>query len=279
MELLRHNRPNDAAPKLVLNQVGQPKRPEIPVKDFAETFGVEPSTGAGVRSLCCSDRRPTTGRCWPNWDRNRRRWTACASWPAMITGRKQAERESRAVAFLAVEGKEKSLSDVRKARRDRDQRQAAACGDAGRASARPSSTRRATPPRRRRRRHAVQPRAFAADERSEDYYQIKTTIFSALIDTIDLAQLAQLDPDSAREEIRDIVNEIISIKAVVMSIAEQEHLLQDICNDVLGYGPLEPLLGARRHRRHHGQRRRARLHRSRRQGAAHHRSASATMRS
>src|SRR5947209_765700 len=81
-----------------------------------------------------------------------------------------------------------------------------------------------------------------AEQRSEDYYQIKTTIFNALIDTIDLAQLAQLDADSAREEIRDIVNEIISIKAVVMSIAEQEHLLQDICNDVLGYGPLEPLL-------------------------------------
>src|SRR6185436_1154319 len=81
-----------------------------------------------------------------------------------------------------------------------------------------------------------------ADTRSDDYYQIKSTIFSALIDTIDLAQLAQLDPDSAREEIRDIVNEIISIKAVVMSIAEQEALLQDICNDVLGYGPLEPLL-------------------------------------
>src|SRR5581483_5636418 len=86
------------------------------------------------------------------------------------------------------------------------------------------------------------PVPLAGDNRSEDYYQIKTTIFNALIDTIDLAQLAQLDPDSAREEIRDIVNEIISIKAVVMSIAEQEHLLQDICNDVLGYGPLEPLL-------------------------------------
>jgi pilus assembly protein CpaF len=74
-------------------------------------------------------------------------------------------------------------------------------------------------------------RVVVTDNKSEDYYQIKTTIFSALIDTIDLAQLAQLDPDSAREEIRDIVNEIISIKAVVMSIAEQEHLLQDICND------------------------------------------------
>ncbi len=36
--------------------------------------------------------------------------------------------------------------------------------------------------------------------------------------------------------------EIISIKNVVMSVAEQETLLEDICNDVLGYGPLEPLL-------------------------------------
>jgi hypothetical protein len=29
---------------------------------------------------------------------------------------------------------------------------------------------------------------------------------------------------------------------IAMSIAEQEELLDDICNDVLGYGPLEPLL-------------------------------------
>ncbi|MEP0707573.1 MAG: CpaF family protein [Parvibaculum sp.] len=84
--------------------------------------------------------------------------------------------------------------------------------------------------------------ARTGDHRSENYYQIKTTIFNALIDTIDLTQLAQLDAESAREEIRDIVNEILSIKNVVMSISEQEALLQDICNDVLGYGPLEPLL-------------------------------------
>jgi pilus assembly protein CpaF len=67
-------------------------------------------------------------------------------------------------------------------------------------------------------------------------------IFGALIEAIDLSQLARLDPENAREEIRDIVNEIISIKNVVMSISEQEELLDDICNDVLGYGPLEPLL-------------------------------------
>jgi pilus assembly protein CpaF len=39
-----------------------------------------------------------------------------------------------------------------------------------------------------------------------------------------------------------VVSEIIAIKNLAMSIAEQEELLEDICNDVLGYGPLEPLL-------------------------------------
>jgi pilus assembly protein CpaF len=77
---------------------------------------------------------------------------------------------------------------------------------------------------------------------SETYYQVKATIFGALIEAIDLTQLSKLDGESAREEIRDIVNEIIAIKNIVMSIAEQEELLDDICNDVLGYGPLEPLL-------------------------------------
>jgi pilus assembly protein CpaF len=89
---------------------------------------------------------------------------------------------------------------------------------------------------------APEPRRSGARERSEAYYDTKSQVFSALIDTIDLTQLAKLDADSAREEIRDIVNDIIAIKNFAMSIAEQEELLEDICNDVLGYGPLEPLL-------------------------------------
>ena len=82
----------------------------------------------------------------------------------------------------------------------------------------------------------------AVEQRSEEFYRVKSVLFTALIETIDLGQLAQLDQRSAREEIRDIVAEIVSIKNVVMSITEQEALLEDICNDVLGYGPLEPLL-------------------------------------
>jgi len=43
IDLIRKARPNDAPPQLILNQVGLPGRPEIPVKDFAKALGIEPS--------------------------------------------------------------------------------------------------------------------------------------------------------------------------------------------------------------------------------------------
>ena len=42
-DLIRLARPNDAPPRLILNQVGVQGRPEIPVKDFSDALGVEPS--------------------------------------------------------------------------------------------------------------------------------------------------------------------------------------------------------------------------------------------
>ena len=80
------------------------------------------------------------------------------------------------------------------------------------------------------------------EQRPESYFQTKSMIFGALIEAIDLSALSKLDQESAREEIRDIVHEIVTIKNLVLSISEQEDLLDDICNDVLGFGPLEPLL-------------------------------------
>jgi len=42
IDLLKHARPNDSAPRLVLNQMDMPGRPEIPVKDFVAALGLEP---------------------------------------------------------------------------------------------------------------------------------------------------------------------------------------------------------------------------------------------
>jgi pilus assembly protein CpaE len=43
IDLVRRARPNDAPPRLVLNQVGVPGRPEIPAKDFGQALGINPS--------------------------------------------------------------------------------------------------------------------------------------------------------------------------------------------------------------------------------------------
>jgi pilus assembly protein CpaE len=42
VDMLKRLRPNDPPPKLVLNQAGMPKRPEISAEDFAEPLGLVP---------------------------------------------------------------------------------------------------------------------------------------------------------------------------------------------------------------------------------------------
>ncbi len=43
LDLVKKARPNDSPPFLIINQVGVPGRPEIPVKDFAKALGFEPA--------------------------------------------------------------------------------------------------------------------------------------------------------------------------------------------------------------------------------------------
>ena len=43
VDLLKKARPNDAPPRLIINQVGLPGRPEIPVKEFSKALGIEPA--------------------------------------------------------------------------------------------------------------------------------------------------------------------------------------------------------------------------------------------
>jgi hypothetical protein len=74
------------------------------------------------------------------------------------------------------------------------------------------------------------------------YGATKRALACELLEAIDPAQFADLDAESKREEIRDLVSEIIATKNMVMTIAEQEDLLDDICNDVFGTGSLEALL-------------------------------------
>ena len=88
----------------------------------------------------------------------------------------------------------------------------------------------------------AKPEAERAYTHTEEYYGLKQEIFGALIDAMDMSRIAALEREEAENEIGQIVNEIIAVKAHIMSVAEQRRLIVDICDDVLGYGPLEPLL-------------------------------------
>lgn len=72
--------------------------------------------------------------------------------------------------------------------------------------------------------------------------EIKVMVFNDLLDAVDLAEISKLDANEVREEITDMTAEIISMRGLVMSMTEQKGIVKDICNDILGLGPLEPLI-------------------------------------
>mgnify|MGYP001175745951 CR=1 FL=1 len=80
------------------------------------------------------------------------------------------------------------------------------------------------------------------DDNKERLQPIKIEIFNDLVEAVDLAGLGKLSEEAVREEISDIVGEIISMRDFVLSVHEQQQVVDDICNDVLGLGPLEPLI-------------------------------------
>jgi pilus assembly protein CpaF len=90
--------------------------------------------------------------------------------------------------------------------------------------------------------HAPPPVEKPYEIKSNEYYEIKQELFNALIEIVDVVQITKMNSADARAEIRDVVNDIIVTKKVPMSLTERQELIEDICNDVLGYGPLEPLL-------------------------------------
>ena len=83
----------------------------------------------------------------------------------------------------------------------------------------------------------------ARDEAAEaQSHTVKREIFDALIESIDVAKLKTMDHESARRELSEIAGAIVAAKKVALSAAEESALITDITNDIMGFGPLEPLL-------------------------------------
>ncbi|MEW7847578.1 CpaF family protein [Massilia aurea] len=74
------------------------------------------------------------------------------------------------------------------------------------------------------------------------YHQLKARIHEALLDRIDLESMQRLNPDQIRQELRLLVERLLEEEMVVINDAERKMLTRDIQNEMLGFGPLEPLL-------------------------------------
>jgi len=79
---------------------------------------------------------------------------------------------------------------------------------------------------------------------TNEYFELKTRIHDRLIDLIDLSLIDQLDEPILRQEIRKLVEKILSENKNTMPLnfAERERLHKEIQDEVLGLGPLEPFM-------------------------------------
>ncbi len=84
--------------------------------------------------------------------------------------------------------------------------------------------------------------ARARIEKPSTYFDLKKVIIATLIEAMEISSLSDMDPVEARRQVASVIGDILSARKTVMSSREQDELVEDICNDVLGYGPLEPLL-------------------------------------
>src|SRR3712207_67123 len=62
----------------------------------------------------------------------------------------------------------------------------------------------------------------SASRKTDEYYELKAQVFTALVEAIDVGELARLDRHQARDSIGEVVREIIAAKKVVISIVEQD---------------------------------------------------------
>jgi len=74
------------------------------------------------------------------------------------------------------------------------------------------------------------------------YHETKARIHQVLLGRIDLEAMESLSPESLKEELRQMVERLLVEENLVLNAGERRNLVRDIQWEMLGFGPLEPLL-------------------------------------
>lgn len=78
----------------------------------------------------------------------------------------------------------------------------------------------------------------------EEYFEFKARIHDRLLDLIDLSLIDKLDQETLSRQIRQVVEKIMREEPfkLPLNLEEREKIFSEVIDEVLGLGPLEPLL-------------------------------------
>jgi pilus assembly protein CpaF len=88
---------------------------------------------------------------------------------------------------------------------------------------------------------AAQP-AAAAGRSAMDFTDLKVRLHQRLLEMLNLAAIDKVPLDELRREVGAMVRELLLEDGVALNSQEYNRLVEDILDEVLGLGPLEPLL-------------------------------------
>ena len=74
------------------------------------------------------------------------------------------------------------------------------------------------------------------------YQDLKIRLHQSLLERVDLERMQRLSDEQLREELKGLVERLLVEGGVVLNDAERRNLVRDIQYEMLGLGPLEPLL-------------------------------------
>ena len=77
---------------------------------------------------------------------------------------------------------------------------------------------------------------------SARYTELKMTLHQRLLDMINLSAIDKMAPEEFRREIGEMVRELLLEENKPLNLTERTQLVDDILDELLGLGPLEPLL-------------------------------------
>jgi pilus assembly protein CpaF len=81
------------------------------------------------------------------------------------------------------------------------------------------------------------------DHKKEDAFnELKVKIHFRLLNLLDLTRLAEAEENVLQEDLRRGIEIILAEENLALTLPERERLCKEIRDEILGYGPLEPLL-------------------------------------